>query len=113
MSSRSSITPERIRATTMPPRNPRNLVEFKAWLARPNVRLAVRSHEFEPRPGNYLTVTQVDNLGFTTSDGVRRLFRSSKAWEFKDQYATFILSPETLHRAQPGYVSYLMIHPEA
>lgn len=111
MSSRSSITPERIRSTTMPPRNPRNLVEFKAWLARPNVRLAVRSHEFGPTSPS-ISVTQVDNLGFTTSDGVRRLFRSSKAWEFKDQYATFILSPETLHRTQPGYVSYLMIHPE-
>lgn len=90
---------------------PTSLAQFKAWLHQPGVFIQVINHELDDTASDPQLVTQVDNLGFTTADGTRRLFRSAKAWSFKGQYATLTISAETLHRTKPALVTYYLHNP--
>lgn len=98
----------------LPPRKidyPRTLTEFKSWLQQPGVRLVEISHAFKPADQSFVHVRYVDNLGFITSDGVHRLFRSSKAWTFRRDLATLAVSAETLHSRTAGLIVYRLYNP--
>lgn len=94
---------------------PKTLQEFKAWLARPGVRIRGIRHGGVPAARFFddRAITEVTNTSFTTDDGFTANFRSAKAWVFNPQArtATLTLSPETLH-GPARQVVYKLIDPK-